>query len=113
VPVQIRYKQPATSLRVSRPILTFTSLSPICGGVLNWGNPNEACQYNSEAVRCPDDALSPSQLGLTYLMLNRGLRKELRRAADQLDDFLYHHPDWPNTSPTPPGQGKAFGRRCQ
>jgi hypothetical protein len=76
-------------------------------------------------LRRPNDALAQSQLGLTYLMLNelelaekhlllaRKLdaghfshpqlhlaevhlrRKEFRRAADQLDDFLRHHPDWP------------------
>lgn len=76
-------------------------------------------------LRRPNDALAQSQLGMTYLMLNeldlaekhlllaRKLdaghfshpqlhlaevylrKKEFRRAADQLDDFLRYHPDWP------------------
>ncbi len=76
-------------------------------------------------LKRPQDPLAQSQLGMTCMMMNdltlaerhllaaRQLdpshfshpqlflaelylrRKDLRRAADQLDDFLQHHPDWP------------------
>jgi tetratricopeptide (TPR) repeat protein len=100
------------------------------GGVLiNLGNLDEAWKYNVEAVlRRPNDALAQSQLGMTYIMLNKlelaekhlrlarkldpghfshpqlhlaevyFRRKDLLRAADQLDDFLRHHPDWPTAA---------------
>ncbi len=100
------------------------------GGVLiNLGNPAEAWKYNVEAVvRRSNDALAQSQLGMTYLMLNKldlaekhllaarkldprhfshpqlhlaevyFRRKDLRRAADQLEDFLRYHPDWPTAA---------------
>jgi Tfp pilus assembly protein PilF len=107
----------------------YEPLVNLGGVLLNLGNPNEACQYNSEAVRRrPNDALAQSQLGLAYLLLNQldlaekhllracqldpghfshpqlhlaevyVRRKEFRRAADQLDDFLHHYPDWPNAA---------------
>jgi Tfp pilus assembly protein PilF len=74
----------------------------------------------------PKDALAQSQLGMTYLMLNElemaeqhlllacrldpshfshpqlylaeiyVRKRELRLAADQLENFLRHHPDWPS-----------------
>lgn len=97
------------------------------GGVLiNLGNLEEAWQFNVEAVlRHPNDALAHSQLGMTYLALNKVELAEkhlleavrldpghfshpqmhlaelyLRRgdraqAGRQLADFLKHHPDWP------------------
>ena len=76
-------------------------------------------------LRRPNDALAQSQLGMTYMLLGkldlaekhlllaRGLdsshfshpqlhlaeiyarKKDFRKAADQLRDFLRHHPDWP------------------
>ena len=100
------------------------------GGVLiNLGNLDEAWKYNVEAVlRRPNDALAQSQLGMTYIMLNKlelaekhlllarkldpghfshpqlhlaevyFRRKDLLRAAEQLDEFLRHHPDWPTAA---------------
>jgi tetratricopeptide (TPR) repeat protein len=97
------------------------------GGVLiNLGNLDEAWKYNVEAVlRRPNDALAQSQLGMTYLGLNRLelaekhlliarkldpghfshpqlhlaevflRRKDFRKAADELEDFLRYHPDSP------------------
>ena len=77
-------------------------------------------------LRRPHDALAQSQLGMTYMMLKQFdpaeqhlllacrldpshfsnpqiylaelyvRRKDFHRAADQLDDFLHHHPDWPD-----------------
>lgn len=76
-------------------------------------------------LRRPNDALAQSQLGMTYLLLGKldpaeehllaarkldprhfsnpqlhlaelyERRKEFGRAADQLEDFLEQHPDWP------------------
>src|SRR3954468_10731958 len=80
---------------------------------------------SAAVLRRPNDALAQSQLGMTYMMLNQlepaekhltlacqldpghfshpqlylaevyFRRKELPRAADQLDQFLQRHPDWP------------------
>jgi Tfp pilus assembly protein PilF len=79
--------------------------------------------------RRPKDALAQSQLGLACLLLNQFepaeehllrasqldpshfshpqlylaeiyvRRQKFRRAANQLDDFLQHYPDWPNAAP--------------
>ena len=100
------------------------------GGVLiNLGNFDEAWKYNVEAVlRRPNDALAQSQLGMTYLLLDKldlaekhlllarkldarhfshpqlhlaevYVRKnDLSRAAGQLEDFLRQHPDWPTAA---------------
>jgi tetratricopeptide (TPR) repeat protein len=97
------------------------------GGVLlNLDNVDEAWQFNVEAVlRRPNDALAHSQLGMTYLAMQKldlaekhllearkldaahfshpqlhltevYIRKnDPERAADQLEDFLAHHPDYP------------------
>ena len=78
----------------------------------------------------PNDALANSQLGMTYFALGNfdlgekyletarqidpshfshpqlllaeihKRRHEWRRAADDLEDFLNHHPDWPNAAKT-------------
>jgi tetratricopeptide (TPR) repeat protein len=78
--------------------------------------------------RRPNDALAQSQLGLNYLLLNQleqaeqhllracqldpahfshpqlhlaevyVRRKEFRQAAEQLDDFIHRHPDWPTAT---------------
>jgi tetratricopeptide (TPR) repeat protein len=97
------------------------------GGVLlNLGNLDEAWKYNVAAVlRRPNDALAQSQLGMTYMLLDKldlaekhlllavkldpkhfshpqlhlaevyVRKKDLPRAAAQLDSFLRYHPDWP------------------
>jgi tetratricopeptide (TPR) repeat protein len=97
------------------------------GGVLlNLGNLDEAWKFNVEAVmRRGNDPLAHSQLGMTYLALNKldlaekhliearrldashfsnpqlGLaelylrRKDQPKAASQLEEFLRYHPDWP------------------
>lgn len=97
------------------------------GGVLiELKNLDEAWKVNANAVlRRPGDALAQSQLGMTYLMLNKlelaekhlllacsldpghfshpqlhlaevyYRRRDLPKAAEQLRDFLRHHPDWP------------------
>jgi tetratricopeptide (TPR) repeat protein len=100
------------------------------GGVLlNLNNVDEAWQFNVEAVlRRPNDALAHSQLGMTYLAMQKldlaekhllearkldaahfshpqlhltevYIRKnDPERAADQLEDFLAHHPDYPTAA---------------
>jgi Flp pilus assembly protein TadD len=106
----------------------YEPLVNLGGVLLNLGNSEEARKYNLEAVRQrPNDALAQSQLGLAYLLLNQldlaekpllracqldpghfshpqlhlaevYVRREFRRAADQLDDFLHHYPDWPDAA---------------
>jgi tetratricopeptide (TPR) repeat protein len=97
------------------------------GGVLiNLGNLQEAWEYNVQAVlRRPNDALAQSQLGMTYVAMNKldlaekhlleakkldpahfshpqlhlaevyYRQKDRRKAADQIEEFLRYHPDYP------------------
>jgi predicted Zn-dependent protease len=97
------------------------------GGVLiNLGDLQEAWEYNVQAVlRRPNDPLAQSQLGMTYVAMNKldlaekhlleaakldpahfshpqlhlaevyYRKNEYRKAADQIEQFLRVHPDYP------------------
>ncbi len=103
----------------------YSPLVNLGGVLLNLGQLDEAWKYNVDAVlKRPADPLANSQLGMTYLALNKYelaekylleasrldpahfshpqlqlaevylRRKEPLRAADQLEDFLRYHPDY-------------------
>jgi tetratricopeptide (TPR) repeat protein len=104
----------------------FEPLVNLGGVLINLNRIDEAWKYNVFAVlKRPNDALSNSQLGMTYFEMGDSplaekylkaaqradpahfshpqlflaeihLRNGNRRAAaDDMEDFLKHHPDWP------------------
>ena len=87
------------------------------------GKTDLAEKYLLEAWRLDPGHFSHPQMTLAEIYLRRG---DLRRAADQLEDFLRHHPDWPNAAqlqeqitklrksvPQPPGKGVRTFRFAQ
>jgi len=105
----------------------YAPLVNLGGVLLNLGKFDEAWKFNVYAVlKRPGDALANSQLGMTYLALNKlelaekhlveasridpahfshpqlqlaevYLRKgEMARAANQIEEFLRYHPDYPH-----------------
>ena len=115
------------------------------GGVLlNLEKVDEALQYNQYAVLTrPADALSNSQLGMTYFYrgdLDRALKylktakgldpahfshpqlllaeiylrkKDQTAAAAEMEDFLKHHPDWPAAAQVREAIGKLLASPVQ
>ncbi|MDE3197024.1 MAG: tetratricopeptide repeat protein [Acidobacteriota bacterium] len=73
---------------------SYEPLVNLGGVLLNLGRPEEALEYNKRAVlRRPSDALANSQLGLTYLKLNRlGPAEQYLKTAIELDRAHFSYP---------------------